>query len=194
MRSPDADTYRVHPDNGRICMSHRLARTALLATVCLASVCGSGSPHSRPVAIQTGACSTTAACFGLAEVAGPHLRLKTPTAPGLIFDSGRAAAVATEQPLLHLEFHDTSPSITIKLNIFVQTASACSTNKVEAPVMSPARHSVCVATFPRDIDARYADSGVLYELSASPYPSANTAPWPPSGTRALLLRIVDSYR
>jgi hypothetical protein len=114
-----------------------------------------------------------------------------PRAAGLVVESG--SVVAAGHPFLMITYRDTARRLRWRLSID-HTTAACPPNRVERNVTSPAGRAVCLAIFPQDVDARYVSDGLVYVLSAMPYPAPTTSKWVGPGLQSLMLRIVDSYR
>lgn len=168
-----------------------LSRTAFVLALCLLAACGSKQSTAKPANTE---CASVSGCLRLVGPIEPHIKVMAPRAAGLVFEAGSVAATNAAQPVLTITYREPTRRLRLRLNIFDHTPTACPPNRVERKVTSPAGRAVCLAIFAKNVDARYVGDGLVYVLSATPYPAPTTAKWVAPGLQSRMLGIVDSYR
>jgi len=168
-----------------------LSRTAFIVVLCFLAACGSKQSTAKPASTP---CASVSECLRLVEPMEPHIKVMAPSAAGLVFESGVVAATNTAQPFLTISYREPTRRLRLRLAVFDHVTTACPPNRVERSVTSPAGRAVCLSIFPKDVDARYGSDGLVYVLSATPYPAPTSPKWSATSLQSRMLRIVDSYR
>ena len=171
--------------------SARLPLIAFVLAFVLLAGCGSKQSNAKPAST---ACASSTGCLKLVGRIEPHIGVLAPSAAGLVFESGSVAATAMAQPIVTMIYREPTRRLRFRLAVFDRTTVACPPNRIEKNVTSPAGRTVCLATFPKDVDARYVSDGFVYVLSAMPSPTPAAPNWATPGLRSHVLKIVDSYR